>query len=148
MSKKGFAILLLSAFAIGLKPMVSAYNAKGQPSGLSIWQGEGIGKGRALLLQFFAQAMDRQVVHSVSHCNLLHWKQRFADCTASSSVRGEFTLRYGGVSAISKPLVTSCLACNLHPCSTIWILHFVAALFDHKPCAFQDTASYPMPDAV
>ena len=96
-------------------------------------------------MQFFAQAVDRQVVHSVSHCNLLHWKQRFA---ASSSVRGEFNSKYGGVSAIVKPLVTSCLACNLLPCSTIWILHFVAALFDHKPCAFQDIASYPMPDAV
>ena len=64
------------------------------------------------LAMFFAQAADRQVVHSVSQCN--KWKQRFADCTASSSVRGEFNLNYG-VYAISKPLVTSCEIAVLIP---------------------------------
>ena len=47
--------------------------------------------------------------------------------------------------ASSKPLVTSCatpLACHLLLCCKSWILHFVAALFCHKPWAFQGIAFY------
>ena len=47
--------------------------------------------------------------------------------------------------ASSKPLVTSCatpLACHLLLCCKSWIIHFVAALFCHKPWAFKGIASY------
>ena len=47
--------------------------------------------------------------------------------------------------ASSKPLVTSCatpLACHLLLCCKSWIIHFVTALFCHKPWVVKGIASY------
>ena len=84
-------------------------------------------QGRTLLLQFFSHRLwtGRQLAHKVSRCN--SWKlvqQRYADCTASSLVRGKQHLHtLAGppqrmVCASSKPLATSCaklLSYNLLP---------------------------------
>ena len=97
-------------------------------------------QGRILLLQSFSHRLwTGKLAHKVSLCN--SWKlvqQRYADCTASSLVTGWFVQ----AASLWRPLVPSFFLAICCPAPKPWILHFVAALFCHKPWAFQGIASY------
>ena len=83
---------------------------------------------------------------SMSHCHMLHRNQRFADCTASSSVTGK-SVQPQAQEILCKQQAVGDLLCNasclqFNAALHSLVLHLVAALFCHRSWAFRGMASY------
>ncbi|KAL3156451.1 hypothetical protein ABBQ38_000759 [Trebouxia sp. C0009 RCD-2024] len=100
------------------------------------------GKGRADAGNFFCTGYGLVGTVQAVPLQLVHQKQSFADCTASSLIWEQLVQAASLWSLTVQSLLYTHVCESLLGCKT-WILYFAAVLFCHKPWGSQGIASYP-----